>query len=746
MKRLALLAALVAALHSMPAAGGVAEDRLAALARAAGQVEPIMRIGLDDGTSVRLSAKGGLRILDPETGMDVWRPAHEGEIVAVPEGVAEEGVGTVHRIQVAAYSSQEAAEREMDALAARFGVPAVVRHDPDRGSWRVRVGEAADREALSALLERLRGEGFSGLWIAEEPAREDVGGTIRLVDTTSWESVPTGLSRIALAGAGGGPVKVEDKPYRGVFEVRLNPYGKLRAVNWVGLETYLLGVVPAELGPAVWPQLEALKAQAVAARTYAWKHRGQFGDEGFDLCATPRCQVYGGKSAEHPMSDRAVWATRGEILTWRGEPITALYTATCGGHTEDAGNVFVEEEAPYLKGVPCRAETETVAAFRAVIDGRKIQPVSTETGDDVTRDWALLTAAGILDESLEPKDLTRPITGEDLHRWTSRLASQAGRPSPTGTVVDPADLGEAAALLLQAARWSERAEILLADADLDVIVRTTEIGALPDEQRRALAYLFARDALSPNADGKLGLGRRPSRARMLPALSLMAEAYRLFDLRTASVVSVRGDELLLFEGRGDVSLRLARRPFLFGRTGSSTVPVSSLVLYPGDKVRFRTGADGRVDLVELHHPVNGISDDRISKVYAWEVRRTGREIEAAVNRRVDVGRLRDLQVVRRGVSGRVAELRVVGSRASTVVKGFDIRRLLGLSEIRDTLVVIEVQKDSDGRVRSAVFSGKGWGHGVGLCQVGAYGMALRGRSYREILSHYYRGASMGQAN
>ena len=71
-----------------------------------------------------------------------------------------------------------------------------------------------------------------------------------------------------------------------------------------------------------------------------------------------------------------------------------------------------------------------------------------------------------------------------------------------------------------------------------------------------------------------------------------------------------------------------------------------------------------------------------------------------------------------------------------MVRGFDIRRLLGL---RETLTVIEVQRDASGKLEAVVFAGKGWGHGVGLCQVGAYGMALRGSDYREILSHYYRG-------
>ena len=68
-----------------------------------------------------------------------------------------------------------------------------------------------------------------------------------------------------------------------------------------------------------------------------------------------------------------------------------------------------------------------------------------------------------------------------------------------------------------------------------------------------------------------------------------------------------------------------------------------------------------------------------------------------------------------------------------------LRAVLGL---RETLFVVDRQYDADGRVGTFVFSGKGWGHGVGMCQVGAYGMALRGKSFEEILHHYYTGITL----
>src|SRR6185295_12098855 len=121
------------------------------------------------------------------------------------------------------------------------------------------------------------------------------------------------------------------------------------------LEDYVRGVVANELSPGGYPALEALKAQAIAARTYAVRNRGQFMSQGYDLLPTTRSQVYRGLTSEQPLSTRAVDETRGMIATYNGEPINALYTSTCGGRTEDAGNIF-NEEVPYLHGRECSIE------------------------------------------------------------------------------------------------------------------------------------------------------------------------------------------------------------------------------------------------------------------------------------------------------------------------------------------------------------------------------------------------------
>ena len=722
----------------LPAVGETTDEKLRALVIRNGEERPILRIGLADAHRVSVTCRGAFRIVDARTGKPIWKASYDEEIRLVAEGGPREGAASIYRIQVGAYGDRESAETEKSRLERLVGTTGVVHHDPDRGNWRVRLGRADDRQGLSPLMDRLREAGIQGLWIAEEPAEAVTDVRIRLVDE-SFDSRTTKATRLAVLPKGRHPVAVDGKTYRGLVELRVSPYGTVRPINWVGLEQYLRGVVPAELGPEVWPELQALQAQAVAARTYVWRNLRQFSDEGFDLCATPRCQVYAGEGAEHPLSDRAVLATRGEIMTVGGKPIVALYTATCGGHTENGSAIFPEHSEGYLSGVPCRAEGDALATQRGRVAGRHQEPLRDETGTELTRDWALLAASGVVDPSSGPQALLEPLTGQVLRNWTAALARIAGLPAPEGALRPVETLGQAALALLEETGWSTRSEVLLSTEDLPALLRDPDAAALPSDQARALAYLVSVGALHPFADGSLHVERVPSRGRLVQSLVRIAESYAAFGLRTALISGVSEGGIRMVQGKGEIRLVPDPQVSLFGVTGEKPAPQDRLELWPGDRVRFRTGDSGRIVFLELRPPIHGVTDDRTSRLYSWEVRKTRRQLEAAVNRRVSIGRLQDLRVLRRGVSGRIVELEVIGSQATTVVRGFDVRRLL---DLRESLLVFEIQRDTDGRIEAAVFAGKGWGHGVGMCQVGAYGMALRGAGYREILNHYYTGVAI----
>ena len=145
------------------------------------------------------------------------------------------------------------------------------------------------------------------------------------------------------------PVLVNRKKYRGALTaVMTREKKRLTIVNALPVEEYLYGVVAKEVIP-LWPD-EAIKAQAVAARSFALYHLDHPQYEGFDIKATDQGQVYGGIEAEHPNTTKLVKATRGVTAVYDGEPIQAFFHSTSGGYTEAAVNVW-GKDIPYLQAV-----------------------------------------------------------------------------------------------------------------------------------------------------------------------------------------------------------------------------------------------------------------------------------------------------------------------------------------------------------------------------------------------------------
>ncbi len=145
-------------------------------------------------------------------------------------------------------------------------------------------------------------------------------------------------------------VTLNGKIYRGRMLVKFTNTGAI-AVNHVGIEDYLRGVVGSEMGSM--SPAESLKAQTVIARTYAYANRGKHGSEGADVCDSTHCQVYQGILAERESINKAVDGTRGIIMISEGKPIQALYHATCGGMTSDNDKVFGGTACSYLRRVIC---------------------------------------------------------------------------------------------------------------------------------------------------------------------------------------------------------------------------------------------------------------------------------------------------------------------------------------------------------------------------------------------------------
>jgi stage II sporulation protein D len=130
--------------------------------------------------------------------------------------------------------------------------------------------------------------------------------------------------------------------------------------------------------------------------------------------------------------------------------------------------------------------------------------------------------------------------------------------------------------------------------------------------------------------------------------------------------------------------------------------------------------------------------DRYSRLALWQVRKTKAELDAAF-RSLAIGDFTDMRVVQRGASERPISTEIVGSGGRATVPALRLRTLLGL---RDSLVSYDIERNAAGAVVGMTFFGRGWGHGVGMCQVGAYGMALDGATYDEILKKYYKGIEL----
>jgi stage II sporulation protein D len=529
---------------------------------------------------------------------------------------------------------------------------------------------------------------------------------------------------------------VEATPYRGILEARAGSPGTVTVINVLNLEDYLRGVVPNELSPTAFAELEALKAQAVAARTYALRNMGQFAAKGYDICATPACQVYRGKATENPLSDQAVEETRGTTAAYRGQLINALYTSTCGGHTEDGGNIFDGEELPYLRGVVCAPEQVAWSTIRTTAP-----PVSLGEEGGLAREAALLVSLDVLPPSLYSASALRAnATEEEAHEWVSRLVGALHRKGcevpGEGSL---ARRGSFVRHVVGALCWDERAQRLLAPGDPDYLLHVEDRVDLGGEaERMASALLISEAILSPLPDNTLRPLARLTRGEAVGILARTAERAGAPGFVSAEFREARAGALTV-----DVSGTAESHPIdpavrLFRDLDGTRVASSELSVVAGDKVRYVVQG-GRVTFLEGEQRRLGAAADKTSRVYRWEVRASPSDLKTALARYGDVGTPTDLLPRRLGVSGRVIEMAVTGPGGELVLKGLQVRWGLGL---RENLFVVDRERNTAGAVERFVFTGKGWGHGVGLCQVGAFGMAQSGSSFEAILRHYYTGIQL----
>ncbi|MDT7605097.1 MAG: hypothetical protein QOF61_3094 [Acidobacteriota bacterium] len=716
--------------------------------------------------------------------------------------------GEMFRVEIASVTNEVDARRIAREAQELTGEAPEVARDEQTRAWRVRVGAPATRTEADELRARLEEAGIATFSVvnaagAPDAARQDAHSPVansktatppaaaraqsqtanaatqrgvrapassssESVRLTSRAALPTrglvvyagGASRLLDARAPvlfaspderSAPVRFNEKPYRGRIEVFTNLNGALTVVNVVSLEDYVRGVVPNELSPGGYggvTALESLKAQAVAARTYAVSNRGQFAAAGFDLLPSTRSQVYGGMTTEHPLSTRAVEETRGVVATYRGQPINALYTSTCGGHTEDAENIFGGANVPYLRGRTCSVEAAAGArvstnALSTLQTSR--EPPSLREAENAAspREVALLAVHGFRAPSkLTDEWLASPLTTDDVRALLEVVSRLARRPFPAAEINADATrpAGFATALAL-AADFESRGTILLDEATISYLLAFHDAADIPARNRADVAMLLRDGHLQLYPDATLRPRQAMTRARAVHTVAHLLESRDLFSLQKATARQSAGATLLVRAGKTpEHAYELSAQAYIFRAFGEVLFPVRIVQLAGGEPVALHTDASGAVDYLEVRPAPSGASAERYSPYTNWTTVLSVGEVAQRLSRHSGrVGVITDLRVARRGVSHRALDLEVVGTSGTAHVLGGRIRTALGL---REQLFIIDRSYDEAGRLTGFTFTGRGWGHGVGMCQVGAYGMARAGLSYDKILKYYYTGIEL----
>ncbi len=693
-----------------PAAAGRAAGTIPApRVEAVGETAPILPILLKVGLASDLPAvvlpccEAGLRL---SVGDQVVAAASSIRIEPAAAG-AQQGI---YRLQVAALRD----ERQSQDLARRLerdtGQPGDAHFDAGIDLYRVRLGRYPTREAADADQRRLATVGVTGAFVVyeggsvSEPAIRVTQGDASAVYAGRW---------LAVDPVGEGGIRVQGHRYRGRILVFLNDRGTLNLIDELPVEDYLRGVVPSEMGPEQYRQLEALKAQAVAARTYTLRNLGEFSREGYDICATPRCQVYGGMDVEHPLSDRSIAETAGQVLLYGGELVDALYSSTCGGHTEDVKVMFPFKDEPYLKGVPCMEE--------GVVHLAGDLPAGVAFPAGLTR--RLLP-------TFAPAPGGTPV--RELAARIEHLALLAGLPAPDNDRLGSLERRQVARFVSSSFDLALDAKLLLAPQDVAYLIKDPPPDWTEEDRRRA-AYLAKSGLLTGPPGQPL---REDEVERMLLALAEMLQVVRR---EQVSFLALADGKLTVRSGKEDRSFVLPEQLATFRKRGAE-LGAANLDLVPGDNLTLYwqdTHLLAAVQEVNLE----GVAFDRSSSYSSWARYHSDSQLASTIGTRFPGLGFHGFEILERGASGRVGKIRIEGDGGRTAeVEGLAVRWTL---DVPDTLFTAK-RLAPPGREAGWLFSGRGWGHGVGLCQVGAYGMAQRGHTYREILYHYYSGVELSR--
>lgn len=441
----------------------------------------------------------------------------------------------------------------------------------------------------------------------------------------------------------------EDINYRGAFFLIENK-GKMLVINKLPIEDYLLGVVPKEMGPKKYPSLEALKAQAIVARSYGIFKMKKPMNKFYDLCATPACQVYGGASAEAELSNKAVKETKGIVLIdKKGDVVEAFYMATCGGHLAYGKDIFpLGVNSTDFPSKPCFE----LPFFE----------IKSDFKTELKKEGAVLNLLWNGDFKFGIEKYFGIKEEKSLCKSFLDFFKEKGRDCKS-------------------------------------------LFSLP--LFKDLYILYLKGEKEENL--------------------LWHLAYKIYFLK-GEIKNLSGTFSYLLEDK--IYLLQEENPFclnkntiLFLKKNNEFLNVEKLKIYPADKINLTLYNDNILSIEKEEPMIEEYADGRAEKA-KWLIFLKKEEIASKLN----LEKIAKIEVLKKSKEGRVLQLKILGSKGEIILERLDVRFKLGIPEI-----LFEIIEVPDGYY----FYGSGWGHGVGLCQEGAFGMGSFGLSFEYILNYYY---------
>lgn len=687
--------------------------------------KPIIKIGLGVNLSdIEISSSSGMKIYEINTGYK--HVADDVDLVHIKgqkEKLTEKFI-----IQVAQTKERKEAESIAQKLKTRTKNKFYVTENAESNIgqvFQVRVGDFLTRGEALGFIKKLNLIGISDAWILREEITEERSKPrwilvedelISLSDDSVLYFIPSNPQSF---------LSYNGRDYRGIFVLKATPKG-IVLVNILNLEDYLQSVVPSELSPYSFNEIEAHKAQAVAARTYAMRNLRMNETLGFDLDDSPKSQYYQGMNVEHPLSSKAVANTKGKVALYKGKLINALYTSTCGGRTEDAEKIFGGLSVPYLKGTECIYEKQN----EWQVESKNVIPDIRVKGRNINTEIAYLIGLRVIPPRTDPVFFEQETSFDEAQSWIRNALAVLGKKDaasiPNASLLNHTTL---ASLIVNAFDWDDRVKNLMFESEKDFIMK--DIKGLESNGDDNLAYLI-QAGIFPFHDDFENPERTLTRGELAFYLMKIIRSYR--DLSHRGIFKkVSEDMIELEEERERKQLILSPELFLLRNNEELSSFATQVTLLGGENVKW-VEREGKVHLLEIVYPSHTNILDRSSPHNRWQSRISHEALEERINQYYPIGKLIDIIPQKRGESKRLLEMLLVGEESQAIVKGFRIRKALGL---RETLFVVDREYDEEGGITHFTFWGRGFGHGVGLCQVGAFGMAQTGADYEEILKKYY---------